>query len=408
MTVRSDVVVDWAASPRIITVLSPSTEITIQDLLDTCREFEDDIPNMVYPYLASAAGKENLGGGVKVGITITLQNAVLAFEARSGPDYIQCRVSGGNLVAIDDNGDDISPIYPTAFTQVITTASSSATLQEQTDIQYASFNGGVSVDFTSPYSGTSFPNGATRQPVNNFFDAMAIADERGFEKFYIIGTAIVTPGLDFTGKIFVGEAKSKSVVVIIDGATVTNCVFNNITVTGAINAQVSIDDCLIDSISNVSGFIENSVLHGTIKVDGNLCFLLDCWGGSTFEPTILDVNDSFAAIAICNYNGTLSIKNKSSFMELLIELNSGSVILEDTVSGGLMTIRGVGKVVDNSSPGATIDISHLVSPANITKSVLDEPIASHNISGSIGEAIANAGLTPEQAKQLLTVFINSL
>lgn len=129
MTARNDITVNWFASPRIITVAAPSTDVTIQDLLDTCRELEDDIYNMVYDPLASAAGKENLGGGVRVGITITLLNAVLAFEARPGPTYTQCTVSGGNIVAVDSNGETVSPIYPTAFTQVLTSASSSATLQ---------------------------------------------------------------------------------------------------------------------------------------------------------------------------------------------------------------------------------------------------------------------------------------
>jgi len=68
----------------------------------------------------------DLGGGVAVGITSTLQNAQLAFAARLGPTYIQCIVSGGNIVAVDANGDPISPIFPTAFTQVVIAASSSA------------------------------------------------------------------------------------------------------------------------------------------------------------------------------------------------------------------------------------------------------------------------------------------
>jgi hypothetical protein len=128
MVVRNDVVFDWGSSPRVITVLDPASEITVQDLLDTCREAEDDLPNLVYGQIISAAGKENLGGGTRVGITVTLLNAVLAFQERPGPNYVQCQVSGGNIVAIDDNGDDISPIQPTAFTQVRVTASSSATI----------------------------------------------------------------------------------------------------------------------------------------------------------------------------------------------------------------------------------------------------------------------------------------
>ena len=63
-----------------------------------------------------------------MGITSTLQNARLAFEARPGPTYVQCTINGGNLVALDDIGQSISPIHTTAFTQVLLAQSSSATI----------------------------------------------------------------------------------------------------------------------------------------------------------------------------------------------------------------------------------------------------------------------------------------
>lgn len=101
----------------------------MQDLLDTLRTMESDATAMDNDAIVDAAGKENLGGGVAVGLTVTLQNAKLAFEARSGPSFELCRVSGGNLVAIDANGDTFdTPISPTAYTQVVLTQSSSATL----------------------------------------------------------------------------------------------------------------------------------------------------------------------------------------------------------------------------------------------------------------------------------------
>lgn len=128
MTIRYDVTIDWTTSPRLLTVLSPSTEITIQDLVDTCRFLEDTSPNMSYDFLIDAAGKEALGGGVFVGVTATLNNAVLAFEARPGPNWVLCTISGGNIVAVDANGDPVDPRYPTAFTTVDRAASSSATL----------------------------------------------------------------------------------------------------------------------------------------------------------------------------------------------------------------------------------------------------------------------------------------
>lgn len=129
MTIRTDLTFEWETSPRIITVLAPSVELNIQDLVDTCRYHEMQLENMDDDQLIAAAGKEPLGGGVQVGITATLLNTLVAFEARPGPSYIQCSIIGGNLVAVDVNGDPVStPVYPTAFTQIIASASSSATL----------------------------------------------------------------------------------------------------------------------------------------------------------------------------------------------------------------------------------------------------------------------------------------
>lgn len=128
MTARSDVTIDWNSSPRIITVLSPSTNITIQDLLDTCREAEDDLQNMTYPQLCSASGKDDLGGGDLTGITMKLLNALLAFEARPGPTFVKCFVGAGNLVAVDENNIAVDPIENTDYTQVKVTLSVSAAL----------------------------------------------------------------------------------------------------------------------------------------------------------------------------------------------------------------------------------------------------------------------------------------
>jgi len=129
MAIRNDVTIDWEVSPRIILVDAPSIEISMQDLLDTLRNAEALPQNMDDDPIVSAAGKENLGGGVYVGLTVTLLNAKLGFEARGGPTWVQCNVSGGNLVALDDIGATMSPIHPTMYTQVVMTASSSATLQ---------------------------------------------------------------------------------------------------------------------------------------------------------------------------------------------------------------------------------------------------------------------------------------
>jgi hypothetical protein len=129
MAVRLDISVDFTASPRIITVEAPSTEINLQDLYDTLRAIEATAVGILYPALLSAAGKQVLGGGALVGMTLTLRNALLAFEARPGPTWVLCQVSGGNLVAVDSVGAPLSsPLQPTAYTYAVATQSTSASL----------------------------------------------------------------------------------------------------------------------------------------------------------------------------------------------------------------------------------------------------------------------------------------
>jgi len=128
MAIRNDITIDWEASPRIVTVADTSTTVSIQELHDTLANAEMGVEGMDRPKIINSTGKEGLGDNVFVGITLTLQNAKLAFADRGGPSWIECTVTGGNLAAIDGNGDEMSPIEPTSYVLVTRAASSSATL----------------------------------------------------------------------------------------------------------------------------------------------------------------------------------------------------------------------------------------------------------------------------------------
>jgi len=123
--------VDPIASPRIITVPEvDGNSITVQTLVNQIREWEDDPINLSYKKLLSASGKEDLGEGAFVGITAKLENAKVKFEARGNPTV--CIVRGGNLVAVDANGDTMDVIEPSTNVTAIIAQSSSATLIEGT------------------------------------------------------------------------------------------------------------------------------------------------------------------------------------------------------------------------------------------------------------------------------------
>lgn len=457
MAVRDDVAIDWFSSPRIITVLSPSQEIVIQDLVDTLRQAEDEPVNMTHDHLIDAAGKEELGGGVLVGITATLQNALLSFEARTTPvetgtatsadagtvitdttalfqtagltpgDYImnhasgasatilevtsetsmvtsqlaggvradwqigddyssfivyQCNVSGGNLVSVDDVGTTVDPIFTTFGTQVVRTSSSSATLQELEAIQYSSYAGGVWVDVTSAYSGTEFPVGTQQQPVNNMVDGEAILHERGFNNFYIIGD-ITLDTEDFTGHTFYGQGVAVSTITINSGANVLNCSFREATITGTLDGNSTIDACIVQSLNFVNGIIINSMLSEgyVITLGGaNDGHFLDCYSGvpGTGTPTI-DMGGSGQGLGIRGYNGGIELQNLTSNEDVSIDLNSGQVVLDSTISNGTIVCRGIGKLTDNSTGSATVISDNLIQTDNSVKIALIEKLLRNRV-----------------------------
>jgi len=85
MTTRTDVTYDLRRSPRIAEVASPSVEMLVQDYVDTTRPFESSFEAMSHTFLISAGGKQDLGGGKLVEITLEEQDIKLSFEARTTP-----------------------------------------------------------------------------------------------------------------------------------------------------------------------------------------------------------------------------------------------------------------------------------------------------------------------------------
>lgn len=139
MSVRDDITIDFNTSPRIITVASPSVVLTIQDLWDTLRQFEDEIPYLSFFTLISvkSGGKISLGGGEYTGISLVLNDARVAFEARAGPTWVECQIQGGNLIAVDSSEVIMWPIEPTDYVNVAFRQSTAPGLVEGIDVEGA-------------------------------------------------------------------------------------------------------------------------------------------------------------------------------------------------------------------------------------------------------------------------------
>jgi hypothetical protein len=106
----------------IINITSPQTDVDVQELLNEIRAAEADLNlGMTYDQIASASGKEDLGGGSFVGITVNLlDDWQIKFWAG---DYI-AKIAGGNLVG----GPGGDPVAYSAGVQTLLIQSAASTL----------------------------------------------------------------------------------------------------------------------------------------------------------------------------------------------------------------------------------------------------------------------------------------
>jgi hypothetical protein len=345
MAIRNDISVDFSVSPRVAIIDAPSTEVTIQDLHDTLRSIESSSQGIVYSPLISSAGKETLDATTKVGLTSTLLNIKVGFEARA--DWTQCSISGGNLVAVDANGDSMNPIYPTAFVNVDRTSSSSGTLQEQDALQYASYGGVISVKISSPYSGTAYPVGNKEYPVNNIQDAVSIAHEKGFDTLSIIGSVTLTAGDDVTDFKILGTNPMTSAIHIEPEAICNNVYVMEMTFSGTLDGGSLIRNCLIaNPVYYFNGFLEYCALASNANIyingAGNM---MNC--RSVGYPSIhMDDGDT---LFISNYDGDLHLRGQTNPASLTHIVSNGEIIIDSSCTAGKIEIHGDVQVTNNGS-----------------------------------------------------------
>lgn len=483
MASRSDVQIFWNLSPRLIFVDDPSVEMTIQDLHDTLRDREQEPINLVYPTLISSAGKEDLGGGVSVGITSTLQNARIGFQARkvwvtdgyvtetntdgrvlidgyatfitSGvepgawivntsdgsictaltidsetqitTDYLgggdtneftwghtyrimnvtQVEVDGGNLVAVDGYGLAIDPIFPTAGTQAVRTASSALTTLNQESLTHSTFNGHVTVDVVNGVSGILFPTGTDRQPSNNISDARAIALLRGFSILKIIGDITLGAGDNVSDFTIIGENSTRTTITVLSSSSTANVIIEDATVTGEFDTISEFNNCHLVDISFVESNIHNCVLEGTIVLGGaGSTSIYNSSDGLVIgaPPPSIDFNGSGRSLAIRNYTGDLELKNKTGSEGVEINMNSGGqVVLDSTVTNGTIRMTGIIDVIDNSTGSTIVDTSHVIFPDQLQLAAFNGAVHISPDTGSTGTKFP-LGTEQDPVNNLLDAF----
>jgi len=241
-----------------------------------------------------------------------------------------------------------------------------AVLLNSPEIQYASFGNKVTIDTTSSYSGTAYPVGTTRQPVNNLADALLIAAFSGFDLLHLKSSLTIATGQDVSDYILTGDSNMSRTITAQTGAIVSGASFRAIRIAGDFSAGGSVHfrGCLMDAVTLGSVTLEECVFISSVTFGGVgfvSAVLHNCWDGIAGGGTtpLIDFNSRPVQLVCDEYTGDLTVRNKSAAHPMSVDLISGRVTLEATVTAGAIQVRGVG-VLENSSVGATVDATGLV------------------------------------------------
>jgi hypothetical protein len=267
----------------------------------------------------------------------------------SGTPYV-VQVVGGN----SNVGDVIQP-QPGVSVQV----ANSAGLQDAESLQAASFDGVVSLDVTSAFSGTTFPVGTRQNAVNNVADAILIAVDRGINHINVVSSMTFSTGDFSDGYVFQSDNPAVVTATLNPATDVQNCTFRNITVTGTLDGNNTIDRCTAYDINYVNGQMLQTALSGSVTLGGAAqASIFDCWsnvaGGGASQVVTIDMGGVGQDLAVRNFTGGLKLINSTGATSASLDFTSGRIMLDTTIAAGNFTLRGDAIVTDNSTGTAVV------------------------------------------------------
>ncbi len=369
MAIRSDISINWEVSPRQITINSPSIECTMQDLLDTLRYRESLSKNIDDQSIVVGSGKVVLDAeGNAVGLTVQLINATIGFETRSGPTWIECGLSGGNLSGLEADESTVTTVvtHNNPYVNINKTSSVSATISESTISDNLDYAGVLHYDEGSIYSGQSHPIGTASSPVNNISDGIAICLKYNLPEIHSLSNI----NIDRDVTKFSVKGIIPNLTFYSNGFKAHLCKFNEIKIDGDFNnSLIKANGCHITRALNVYGAIDNSYHTGEILIAANQNLNMDvCQSGiAGLDSPVVNMNPgedtTFSSRA---FSGGQTIKHcdTPNCVATLSFSDGGKPHLEPSNTDGLLSVRGLG-YLDDRSNGSIIDTTAFFNPIQV-------------------------------------------
>lgn len=352
--------IDWAnriilvPKADLLLVQSNPTEIRELDLVNfhtTLRLLEAEYMGILYTQTHNYKGPLSVGGVTLAAVVEIINNYTILFE--DGQYAV-------NLVNANSNvGDRVN------VNQVSVRSANSAGLTNVREIEFSSFQGVVVLDTIFGTSGTAFPIGTFSKPSNNLTETMFITDLRGLGTIVFRNTLNIPSGTNISGRVFKGDNAINSSLTLEAGVITSNTIIEDTLVhTSTFSDSAYLKHTLVHNVSAFSGYMESSVISGSIGMsDRATSYFVDCKSGcvglgSTDLP-ILDLSGENQHISFRNFSGPIKLTNSThSGNTYCIDITSGAtIILDSSCTAGLIYIRGVAEIVNNSNMTVIKDAS---------------------------------------------------
>ena len=306
-----------------------------------------------------------------------------------------------NLIGANSNvADNVN------VNQVSVRASNSAGMISSPEIQYASYNNGVTIDTVNGTDSSLYPYGTPLYPCKTTTNSYMIRLVRGFTNVYINNDLTLTgiPDNLLNHLTIIGITGYRLHNLTVDNLLIVNATGKNLNVTGVFKAGsfVNAENCNIENVTNVSLSAKECSIHGGeyCNTDLKKCIIfgdIKINSGKTFSGVNIVFEGDYTTIDMQGEPCTLSLDIDSGYFLLknsvdgcLAEFNckGGEIELDSSCTGGDFYAEGYGTLYgDPIALGMNVKANHLISLETIPISVLDADITSHALSGSIGDSI---------------------
>lgn len=333
------------------------------------KGWEDDVEGIVQPKTHTHNTEVTLSGLNYARTIEILPPYTVEFE----DEQYSVNCSGAN-----HNLSDVKVVN-----QVSLVVNNAAGLISSPDIEYASFQSGVWIDTVT---GNDDNKGNEQLPVKTIERALIVASYRGFKKLYAQSNITIGTGHNFDDFLIQGQSHVITQLTIEDGASCERLTIDNCNVTGVLDGDNEIRNCVVGDIVYFNGHIHNSGLHGMFYLDGaNYAVIADCSTLYIDDPPIIDMGGSGQSLAMPNYSGLVTIQNFDSDTDSVgVGLNAGMVFIDSTVIDGTLIISGTGTLTHTQTGSEEVNSDGLLNKNTVGVAVWDEPIGDHLFPDTMG------------------------